>query len=50
MSKIRKGFACRIPSLTLFNSGNSSKNEEPIEERLKPEQFSLLKVSRAQLG
>ena len=44
MSKIRKCVAGRIPSLTLFTSGHCSKNEEPIEERLKPEQFSLLKV------
>lgn len=39
-SKFRKTFA----NLNLFNAGNINKNEEPIEERLKSEQFSLLKV------
>lgn len=39
-SKFRKTFA----NLNLFNPGNINKNEEPIEERLKSEQFSLLKV------
>ncbi|CAB3982264.1 Hypothetical predicted protein, partial [Paramuricea clavata] len=43
MSKF-KTIKDRLPVLTLFNS--SSKNEEPIDERLKPEQFSLLKTVR----
>ena len=44
MRKFRNTTSRIVPNLNLFNTANSNKNEEPIDERLRAEQFSLMKV------